>query len=103
MPTMQYTSDQESEHKRLFSQRRRRQFMLAVPLFAAIITVAVKSESASPEILGIPEALYGPAFLVLVVGALIFSFLNWRCPACKGYLGKAISPRFCVKCGAVLQ
>lgn|SRR5262245_41763106 len=100
---MQYTSDQQTEFKRLFSQRRRRQLLLAVPLFALVITMAVRSDSATPDILGIPPAVYGPIFLVLVLGALIFSFLNWRCPACKGYLGKAISPRFCSKCGVVLQ
>jgi hypothetical protein len=96
----QFTSDQETEFKRLFSTRRRRQILLAVPLFVVIITMAVQGDS---EILGIPPAVYGPLFLVLVVAALIFSFMNWRCPACNGYLGKTISPRFCSKCGAVLQ
>lgn len=98
----QYTSDQQTEFKRLFSKRRRRQLLLAVPLFLLIIAMAVQRDSPNP-ILGIPPEVYGPAFLVLVVAALIFSFMNWRCPACKGYLGKAISPRFCSKCGVVLQ
>ena len=100
---MQYTSEQVSEFKRSFSRRRKRQLLLAVPLFAAVIAVAVQRDSASPEILGISPSIYGPAFLCLVVAALIFSFLNWRCPACNGYLGRTISPRFCAKCGAVLQ
>jgi hypothetical protein len=100
---IRHTPEQESEFKRLFSMRRKRQLLLAVPLIAAIITMLVKSESASPAIFGISQEVYAPAFLVFVVAALIFSFLNWRCPACKGYLGKAISPRFCAKCGAVLQ
>jgi hypothetical protein len=34
---------------------------------------------------------------------LIFSFRNWRCPACDKYLGKAIGPRFYAKCGVALQ
>lgn len=100
---MQYTSDQVSEFKRLFSKRRKRQILLAVPLFAAVIAVAVQRDSTSPEILGISPAIYGPLFLVLVIAALVFSFMNWRCPACNGYLGRTISPRFCAKCGAVLQ
>jgi len=100
---MPHSSQQESEFKRLFSKRRRRQLLLAVPLVPAFIAVAVQRDSATPEIFGVPPSIYGPAFFVLVIAALIFSFLNWRCPACNGYLGKAFSPRFCAKCGAVLQ
>ena len=45
----------------------------------------------------------GRVDVVLVAGALIFSFRNWRCPACNRYLGKQYSPKFCSKCGVVLQ
>jgi rubrerythrin len=45
----------------------------------------------------------GPVIVALVVGALVFSLKNWRCPACDKYLGKGISPSFCPKCGVALQ
>jgi len=40
---------------------------------------------------------------VLVAAAVIFSFANWRCPACNGYLGRGINPKFCSKCGTELR
>jgi hypothetical protein len=48
----------------------------------------------------------GPIILafigILSVSVLVFSFLNWRCPSCNKYLGKAINPKFCSKCGTQL-
>jgi hypothetical protein len=32
-----------------------------------------------------------------------FTFWNWRCPACKGYLGKGSNHRFCPKCSVRLK
>ncbi|TMQ49613.1 MAG: hypothetical protein E6K73_09610 [Candidatus Eisenbacteria bacterium] len=52
---------------------------------------------------GLSPVVFGPAFLVLVAAAVIFSFANWRCPACNGYLGRGINPKFCSKCGTELR
>jgi DNA polymerase II large subunit len=38
----------------------------------------------------------------VIISVLAFSFLNWRCPSCNKYLGKAINPKFCSKCGTQL-
>ncbi len=100
---MPYTSEQETEFKSQFAARRKRQIILAVPLFAAIIAVALVSDSDRQEFLGISSAAWGVVFLVFVAGALIFSFRNWRCPACDRYLGKQMNPKFCSKCGVVLR
>jgi rubrerythrin len=40
---------------------------------------------------------------MVVAGALIFSFVNWRCPACTRYLGRGWNPKFCPKCGVQLR
>jgi hypothetical protein len=41
---------------------------------------------------------------VFVIGALwVFTLLNWRCPACKTYLGHTLNPVFCSSCGARLR
>jgi hypothetical protein len=37
------------------------------------------------------------------IGGLIFSFMIWRCPACKAYLGRMSNPRVCKKCGVKLH
>lgn len=100
---MPYTREQEAEFKQLFAQRRKRQIILAIPLVAAIVGLAIFQGSEREDLLGIPPAIWTPAFLVLVLGALIFSFRNWRCPACDRYLGRQMNPTFCSKCGVALQ
>lgn len=100
---MPYTGEQEAEFKRQFAVRRRRQFILAVPVFAAFILVVFVRHSDQQELLGLPAATWGVAFMVLVAGALMFSLRNWRCPACDRYLGRQRNPKFCPKCGVALQ
>ena len=41
-------------------------------------------------------------WFAMVAGLLIFSWQNWRCPACDRYLGK-YPGRFCPKCGVPLR
>lgn len=101
---MEYTEVQKASFKQEFAARRKRQIILAVPLVAIVIAFAVLTDERNGgTVLGMPAAVVAPAFLVLVVGALVFSFRNWRCPACDKYLGKGIGPRFCPKCGVALQ
>ncbi len=47
--------------------------------------------------------LIGVSLLFVVIGALVFSFFNWRCPSCGTYLGRSISMQFCESCGARLR
>ena len=101
---MEHTEVQKASLKQEFAARRRRQIILAVPLVAILIGFAVfADERKGGAVLGIPPAVVAPAFLVLVGGAIAFSFRNWRCPACDKYLGKGISPRFCPNCGVALR
>ena len=100
---MQMTPSQQEEIQQQFALRRRRQILLAIPLIPIFIAVLVIRDQADTAVFGVPSEVWGPAFLVLAVGALLFSLWNWRCPACAKYLGKAINPRFCVKCGVALQ
>ena len=98
---MQYTQEQQEEFKRQFSTRRRRQIFLAVPIVVLAVCVRIFSEQIQKT--GIPDAVWITVFLVLVLGAILFSFRNWRCPACDRYLGRSIGPSFCPKCGVALQ
>ena len=101
---MEYTEEQKATFRRQFAERRKRQIMLAVPLVGVFVAFAIFSDEKSQVALpGIPMTLFAPLVLVAVVGALIFSLRNWRCPACDRYLGKGASPRFCPKCGVPLQ
>lgn len=98
---MQYTEDQKIEIKRLFASRRKRQILVAIPIVAMIILLALSESKGA--VLGVPLRLAGPVFFVCVLGAVAFSLYNWRCPACNKYLGKAIGPKFCARCGVELS
>jgi hypothetical protein len=101
---MEYTEAQKATFKQEFAARRKRQIMLAVPLVALFLGVAIFSDEKDQAALpGIPMRVVAPVLVAAVVGALIFSLRNWRCPACDRYLGKGASPRFCPKCGVALQ
>lgn len=101
---MEYTEGQKASFKQEFAARRRRQIMLAVPLVPIVVAVAVFADDRNRgAVFGMPASVVGPVFLALVAAAVLFSFRNWRCPACSKYLGKGMSPRFCPKCGVALQ
>lgn len=46
--------------------------------------------------------IFGIFLVIIVIGALIFSFINWKCPKCDKYLGKSTSIRHCPHCGEQL-
>lgn len=101
---MDHTEQQKTEFKEQFAARRRRQILLGVPLALFVVSLALFGEDkANHTLMGLPSAVAGPLVLALVVGALVFSWRNWRCPACDRYLGKGVSPAFCPKCGVALQ
>jgi len=100
---MKHTPEQERAFKEIFAVRRRRQILLAVPLVATMLAFIVGTEEQAETIFGFPLAVAAPIFFAFIVGALIFSFKNWRCPACDKYLGKVWSPRHCHSCGVALQ
>ena len=77
--------------------------MLTPALIAAVVAFAWLQEHRNASPAGVPNAtLVGAAFAV-IVGAVIFSFSNWRCPSCHRYLGKVIHPGFCPACGIPLR
>ena len=101
---MEYTEEQKATFKQQFARRRKRQLILAVPLVVMVLGFAVLTDERNQVTLpGIPASILPAVFLAVVVGALIFSLRNWRCPACDKYLGKGVNPRFCPKCGVALQ
>lgn len=51
--------------------------------------------------LGLAPVLLGAAFLLAV--AVLFSWINWRCPACRRHLGLRWNPHHCLGCGFILR
>ena len=85
-----------------FQKKRTRQILALAPVVLAFVGL-VSVEGKSGGILGLsPGVTLGVSFM-LIIGVLIFSLLNWRCPSCNGYLGKAFNPKFCTKCGVQLR
>lgn len=97
---MERTEQEKAAFRTQFAARRRNQIILAVPLIAVILLLV--SSEGQDSVLGIPITIAGPGAVVLILAGLVFSLYNWRCPACNGYLGKAISPKFCARCGVEL-
>ncbi len=100
---MDYADRQKASIKTEFAERRRNQILVSIPLIGVVILVALFGETPDQVILGMPVTVWGPAFVILILGGIGFSLYNWRCPACNRYLGKAISPKFCAKCGTALS
>lgn len=85
-----------------FKRRQKLQLVVSLPAVVVVFAVLIMSDRGG-SIAGVScKSLAIPAFAVLI-GVLIFSLQNWRCPACNGYLGKGFAPRFCSKCGAPLS
>jgi len=86
---MEYTEEQRARFRSKFRRRRNWQFAAAA---AFVLAVFLKETR-----LGFLAAL------LVMLGVLVFSLYNWRCPACRKYLGRAMNPKVCARCGVVLQ
>jgi hypothetical protein len=98
---MQYSDEQIRRFKAEFAQRRKKQILLIIPLFAVLILMIASPSSLAS--LGLNKETMRWGFLAYVLGAVVFSLANWRCPACGGYLGRSFWIKFCSKCGAPLS
>lgn len=109
-----HTLDYEMEVIETFKKRKKRQLCVSIPLAVSLLSVIFFLET-HPEIgnisvfsmdtyiLGVPAAVACGICLLIIVGCLIFSLKNWRCPHCNTYLGKVINPRHCNHCGIRLK
>ena len=100
---MEYTEGQKEQFRREFAIRRRRQFIMAIPIILIVIVIKAVKDRDDEMLFGMPASTWAPIIILIVVGAIIFSIKNWRCPACNKYLGKNMSPSFCIKCGLPLK
>jgi len=85
-----------------FKRKRTRQIMAVGPIILAFIAL-LSVESNPTGIFGLPPNIVFGISFVLIISVLIFSLFNWRCPSCNQYLGKAMNPKFCSKCGIQLR
>ena len=86
-----------------FRTIRKRQILAAIPVVLLLLIMIFVEDDPEASFVGIPRNILEIATVVVTVGVVYFSLLNWRCPSCKGYLGKSINPKFCSKCGVQLR
>ena len=88
--------------KREFVKLQGRQIVaVAIALFMVILMAVVYKRN---DLFGeySSDSLF--AAQVIVISAFIgFTVNNWRCPACKKYLGRDIHRRECRNCRAILR
>jgi hypothetical protein len=70
-----------------------------VPLAAGLVASGYTEDEQAGTLLWVPELIAGPLMLFGVPGALIYSYKNWRCPACNKYLGSSLFRKTCPACG----
>ncbi len=100
--TEKYTEKQKAEFKARFTQTRRYQIALSVPVGGAVLLLVLGVRYVADfGLQQLQTMALGAAGLVLAAAG--FSWLNWRCPACEKYLGKGLSPSHCPKCGVALR
>jgi hypothetical protein len=99
---VEYSERDKERFKEEFGIRRKRQLMATIP-FLLVFVCLLSSNRETGEILGIPALIWGSIAGAAVVGMVVFSFFNRRCPACDKYLGKGFGPRFCPRCGVQLR
>ena len=100
---MEYTDQQKQEFKEQYAALSRRQIIATVPFVVILIAAVIFGEGDFIALSDFQETMLFIFFALGVVGMLIFSLKNWRCPACKSYLGRGLGPKFCSKCGVALK
>ena len=96
---------QKRDHKQImqdFRLRKGRQLIaIATALLLTIILALLHNR---PDLFGQLSKKTILGMQLIVITAFIgFSSFNWRCPACKKYLGPDVNRHGCGKCGSRLR
>lgn len=86
-------------------RKRRSMYWAAMPLLFVAMAFLIAGEHVpdSGTVFGIPAVIakWIPYIAFIGYGALCVAV--WRCPVCRGLLGKTLNPRTCRKCGVELR
>lgn len=100
---MGYTEQQMEYFRNQYAIRRRRQLLLTIPLILLMVVYATSDKGTGLILSIFPVSTFAVMAIIMAIGALVFSYKNWRCPACDRYLGKNLSRRSCWHCGIVFR
>lgn len=96
---MKLGKDRTGALRARFRQTKQYQVAVLVPLGGVVFLLANAHRFAVD--LGLAPILLSAAFLFGV--AVLFSWINWRCPACRKQLGLRWNPGHCRSCGFLLR
>ncbi len=102
---MEYTDQQKERFKVGFAKKRRNRWIAMALIVPSAIAFGFGAAGGVEDqiVLGLPPMVWWPVVLVVFIGSIIFSVLNWRCPACGTILGINFNGRYCSACGAELR
>ena len=86
-----------------YARRRRIQQFVTAALILLLFVVYVAKDRTTFTYFGISAAIVSPILYGLMIAGAVYSGFNWRCPACRKYLGRDFNPRHCRNCGAKLH
>ena len=96
---------QKRDHNQImqdFRLRKSRQFVAIAT--ALLLTIFLALLHNRPDLFGqLPKKTILGLQLIVIAAFIGFSSSNWRCPACKKYLGTDINRHICGKCGTRLR
>ena len=96
---------QERDHNRImqnFKLRQGRQLLAIAVALMLILFLALLHNR--PDLFGqLPKNAILALQLIVIAAFIVFSSANWRCPACKKYLGGDVYRIRCRKCGVRLR
>ena len=81
----------EAETARLrmmLSLRRSRQFLVTIPVVVALLILVALQDERTFLVMGIPHVAWRIALVALLVGFIVFTGWNYRCPGCDGFLDR---------------
>ncbi len=102
-PVTSFTEGQLAEFRRVFIVRRRLRRLVGSTSLTLLLAIVVLRLQGVEEVFGVPADRWRVYLLAYVGLTVLVSLANWRCPACRRFLGRTGNPRFCVRCGAPLQ
>jgi len=94
-----YTEAEIMRFRWMFSIRRTRQFLVTLPAIGAAFFMVLLQDERTIVLFGIPHVAWRVGIFLVLIGLLIFTNWNWRCPACDGGLRRTILPDHCDSCG----
>jgi rubrerythrin len=88
--------------KRAYAVRRARQ--LGATAVAVLLVLLCAVLSRRPDLYeGFSKSTLMTVQILIILGFVNFTALNWRCPSCGRYLRSDIGRHRCVKCGTRLR